>query len=70
MQLYHNMSAVDIANPSKSKVDIFPFMEGVLKKQWFHNAFSKNNIELLSTVIKANIGNHIDKEYIGTKIIW
>ena len=70
MQMYYSIRATDIANPSKSKMDIYPFMEGVLRKQWFHNAFSKNTIDLLSTIIKNNTGKYIDERYIVNKTIW
>ena len=70
MQLYYSITEKDIANPNKCKKEIHPFMEGVLRQKWFHNAFSKNNVALITDIINNNIGNHIDERYIVNKIIW
>ena len=69
-QMYHTLSAHDLANPHKAKIAIHPFMKDVYGKQWFKKAFSINAKKILEAVIKNNLDNIIKKEYILHKTIW
>lgn len=69
-QMYHTMSAYDLANPHQAVTPIHPFMKDVYKKQWFKNAFSINARNILEAVVKNNLDNIIKKEYILHKTIW
>ena len=64
------MSAYDLANPHQAVTPIHPFMKTVCKKQWFKNAFSINARNIIEAVIKNNLDNIINKEYILHKQIW
>ena len=69
-QLYHNMSAHDLANPHEVVIPIHPFMKDVYGKQWFKKAFSINARNILEAVIENNRDNIMNKEYIVHKTIW
>ena len=69
-QMYHTMTAYDLANPHGAVIAIHPFMKDVYKKQWFKNAFSINARNILEAVIKNNLDNILKKEYILHKTIW
>ena len=69
-QMYHTMTAHDLANPHKVIIAIHPFMKDVYGKQWFKRAFSINARNILEAVIKNNLDNIIKKEYILHKTIW
>lgn len=69
-QMYHTMSAYDLANPHQAVIPIHPFMKDVYGKQWFKKAFSINARNIIEAVIENNLDNIIDKEYIVHKTIW
>ena len=69
-QMYHNMSAYDLAHPHDAVVSILPFMKDVCGKQWFKKAFSVNAKNIIEAVIKNNSDNIIEDKYIVNKIIW
>lgn len=69
-QLYHTLKAEEMANPENAKIPIHPFMEGMLRQKWFHDAFSLNARNILENVIKNNIDNIIEDRYILNRQIW
>ena len=69
-QMYHTMSARDLAKPHNAVIAIHPFMKDVCGKQWFKRAFSINAKKILEDVIKNNIDNILKEEHIRHKIIW